>query len=226
MKRGKFYGIGVGPGDPELITLKAVKILQKVDVVIAPISKKESIAQKIAQPHINGEILNLKFPMVKDSNVLESFWDKNAERIKELLLEGKDVAFITIGDPMIYSTYIYILERLRGFDMETIPGIPSFCAAAAKLNIPIATGSESFVVVPTAEPEVIEDILGNFDNVVLMKVSKDFDLISKKLDEGGFSAGFVSRCCQDNEKISYNLQELKEDKIDYLSLIIGKKVKK
>lgn len=226
MKRGKFYGIGVGPGDPDLITLKAVKLLQTVDVVVAPFSKNKSIAEKIAKPHIKGEILNLKFPMVKDEKILKSFWDKNAEKIKALLLDGKDVAFITLGDPMIYSTYIYVLERLCEFDIETIPGITSFCAASARLNMPIATGKETFVVVPTAEPDVIEKVLKNFNNVVLMKVSKGFNLIAKMLKDNGFEAGFVSRCCHDNERISYNLDELKGDKIDYLSLIIGKKVGK
>jgi len=225
MKSGKFHGIGIGPGDPDLITIKAVKILEKVDIVIAPFSKNQSIAYKIVSPYIKGQVVKLRFPMIRDKRVLEGFWENNTRQIKAMLDEGKDVAFITLGDPMIYSTYIYIFNRLKDYDRETVPGIPSFCAAAAKLGISIAEGDDPFVVVPTSDEKIIDKALEDFDNVILMKVSRNFNLIAHKLKEKGFKTGFVSRCCHENEEIHYDLDNLKNQKVDYLSLVIGKKAK-
>jgi len=176
-KRGKFYGVGIGPGDPELITLKAVKTLRSVSVVIAPFSRRESVALNIAQPYILGEVLKLGFPMERDEKLLNMAWDANAKDIAMLLDEGKDVAFITLGDPMIYSTYIYVLHRLQGYEIETIPGITSFTAAASKLGFPIAEGDAPFAVIPSYQEDSLRAALDVYDSVVLMKISRDFDRI-------------------------------------------------
>lgn len=224
-KVGKFYGLGIGPGDQELISVKAVRILRRAAVVIAPFSMRESVALRIAEPYILGEVLKLRFPMEHDKSVLDEAWDANTAVIKQLLNEGKDVAFITLGDPMVYSTYIYVLERLKGFEIETVPGITSFTAAAAKLNIPIAEGDQPFAVIPSFDEDMLRTTLDKFDNVVLMKVSSNFDKIVSLLAEKGFNAGFVNRCGQEGEIVSLTPEKFKGKQIDYLSLIIARRRK-
>ncbi|MCR4429578.1 MAG: precorrin-2 C(20)-methyltransferase [Tepidanaerobacteraceae bacterium] len=221
---GKLYGVGVGPGDPELITLKAVKILESVPVVLIPSGSGESIAMEIAKPYIKGEVMKLEFPMTRDRCALESAWDENAARIKGLLLEGRDAAFITLGDPMIYSTYIYVMERLKGFIIETVPGVTSFSAAASKLRMPIARGNQPFAVVPADNEKMLQIILGCFENVVLMKVSGDYDKAVELLKAEGFEAGLVIRGGHEDEEVTFDLEKYRGKKLDYLSLIIGRKV--
>ncbi|MGB9779779.1 MAG: precorrin-2 C(20)-methyltransferase [Caldanaerobacter sp.] len=221
----KFYGVGVGPGDRKLLTLKAVEILNKVDVVLAPSKGEGSIAYFIAKPYIKGEVVFLDFPMTYDTKRLKDKWEENAEKIRELLMGGKDVAFITIGDPMIYSTYIYLLRELEGFEIETIPGISSYSAAAASFNLPIAEGRQNFAVVSSDDPEEIEKILELFDTVVLMKVSRNYDTIIKLLKDKGFVGNLAIKCGHEDEKKTRNLEEFIGKKLDYLSLIIAKKEK-
>ncbi|TZE81804.1 precorrin-2 C(20)-methyltransferase [Calorimonas adulescens] len=222
----KLYGVGVGPGEKSLITLKAVETLQKVDVVIAPTSKEErSIAYEIAKPYIKGDVVFMEFPMTYSREDIKTKWEENIEKIRKLLNEGKDVAFITIGDPMIYSTYIYILKGIEEYEVETISGITSYSAAASRLNIPIAEGNEAFAVIPSGDVTEISKALDLFDNVVLMKISRRYKEIVKLLKEKDFKGYLVTKCGHQDEKISYDLDRYIGEKIDYLSLIIAKKVK-
>ncbi|MBP2072373.1 precorrin-2 C(20)-methyltransferase [Thermoanaerobacterium butyriciformans] len=222
----KLYGIGVGPGEESFITLKAVKILQKVDVVVAPSSKGEgSIAYEIVKPYIKCDVVFIEFPMTYSKEDLKAKWEENVKKIKTFLDDGKDVAFITIGDPMIYSTYIYILKRIEGYEAETIPGISSYSAAASRLNIPIAEGNETFAVVPSGDILEISKALDMFDNVVLMKISRRYEEIVNLLKEKNFKGYLVIKCGHQDEEISYDLDKYIGKKIDYLSLIIAKKVK-
>jgi precorrin-2/cobalt-factor-2 C20-methyltransferase len=222
-KIGKFYGIGVGPGDPELITLKAVKNLSQMDMVIAPAGKKESLALKIAGPYIKCPVKEMNFPMINDGDLLNRAWDKNVKTIEKILTQGRDTAFITLGDPMIYSTYTYILSRLEGYEAETVPGITSFCAAASRINRPIAEGDASFAVIPVKNRESVEKALKDFDSVVLMKVSRSYDDVVQALKENGFHGVLVTRCGQEGEKVEFDLDRYLGEKIDYLSLIIGRR---
>ncbi|MCX6089251.1 MAG: precorrin-2 C(20)-methyltransferase [Candidatus Atribacteria bacterium] len=220
----KLYGVGVGPGDPELITIKAVKTLEQVDLVIAPSGSGESIAFKIARPYIRGEVLPLEFPMTRNQSVIESKWSENVKKIKGYLQKGKDIAFITLGDPMIYSTYIYLLERMAGFEVVTIPGITSYSAAAARLNMPIAWGNMPFVVTPADDNETMEKILDAFESIVLVKVSGNYDDTLSLLKVKGFKAVLVMKSGHDDEEMSFDLEKYRNKKIDYLSLIIGRKM--
>jgi len=222
-KTGKFYGVGIGPGDPELITLKAVNVLSQVDVVIAPVGKKDSVALKIAKPHVKSEVVKQDFPMIYNENTLKNKWDENVKEIKVLLDKGMDVAFITLGDPMIYSTYTYITDRLHGYEIETIPGITSFCAAASRINTSIVEGDMPFVVVPVREIATLEKVLDDFDSVILMKVSRVYDDIVDLLAKKGFKATLVIRCGQEEEEVVQDLDMYKGKKIDYLSLIIARR---
>ncbi len=222
-KKGRFYGIGIGPGDPDLITLKAVKILSEVDVVIAPAAKNESLALKIAKPHIKCHVKEMDFPMICDTDALKKIWSRNVKTIEKMLSDGLDTAFITLGDPMIYSTYTYILSRLCGYEVQTVPGITSFCAAASRIGKPIAEGDVPFAVMPVSDEKSVARVLKEFDSVVLMKVSRNYDDVVKQLKHNGFKGALVTRCGQANEKLEFDLDRHLGEKIDYLSLIIARR---
>lgn len=154
-KTGVLYGLGVGPGDPELITLKAARILNSADVVYAAASTKNSysLAVGIARPHIPDltSIKMLHFPMTSDQQVKEKAWEKNALTLIDELKKGKTVAFLTLGDSMIYSTYGYVLQHVQKLAPQipviSVPGISAYQAAAACLNAPLVEGEESLLVV-------------------------------------------------------------------------------
>ena len=139
MKRGILYGVGVGPGDPELLTLKARRILSEADVIAVPDKGAgEKTALNIVKDYIQDKPLHTcAAPMVRDQAVLDRVRDSIAAELCGLLEEGKTVAFITLGDPSIYSTYLYIHRRVlaAGYEAKMVPGVPSFCAVAAQLEI-------------------------------------------------------------------------------------------
>lgn len=229
---GKLYGVGIGPGDPELVTLKAKRVLDEVSCIAVPktASDRESVALSIVENLITGnkEILELVFPMSYDENVLESGWETAIGALKSKLDRGCDVALITLGDPTVYSTYIYVHKLLvsQGYDAEIIPGITSFCASAARAGVSLGENRESIAVVPSAyECENLEGILEEFDNVVLMKVSRNLPGLINKLKEKGVCdrAVLVSKCGFEDEKVEYDLDKAAEGKTSYFSTMIVKK---
>ena len=230
---GIFYGIGVGPGDPELLTVKAIKAIEQVDVLIAPKTEKKdgSVALTVAKPYLKKdvEIVYQVFPMVKGfaENSTDA-WESNKQEILELLRAGKNVAFLTIGDPMFYSTYIYVFRLLEneGVDIQTIPGIPAFAAIGSQLGYPIVEGDDVLSIIPaTASPEKVEKAMQAADNVVLMKVYKNFEDVADLLDKNEMAeqAVLVSRAGLDDEKIIYDVLAHKKDKLNYLSTILTRK---
>lgn len=229
---GKFYGIGVGPGDPELITVKAVNVLKNIDVVVCPEGKKdtESIAFNIAKDYVSDDIQTLKlhFPMTYNKNVLSEKWKENAKIISHMLHEGKNIAFLTLGDPSVYSTYMYLLPFLRQYniEIETIPGITSFCASASRVNIPLASGDETLCILPLRRGlDGLDEILDNFDNIVIMKPSHDNKRLANKINERNLNDKFVmiSKCSNNEEEISHSIDRLKDKQVPYLSTVIIKK---
>lgn len=227
-----FYGIGVGPGDSELLTIKAKNIIEKCDVIFAPKTSVDSdcVALKIAMPYIldNKQIVTPIFPMTYDIDELEKAWDIAAAEIVDLLKIGKTVAFLTLGDPMVYSTYIFMLKRISiaGYTTETIPAVTSFCAAASRISRPLAMANEKIAIIPSAyECEDLENILNTFENIVLMKVSKNYDSLVGMLKKNGLLkySVLISRCGLPEENIEYNLENLVGTKINYLSMIIVNK---
>ncbi|MBE6084154.1 MAG: precorrin-2 C(20)-methyltransferase [Selenomonas ruminantium] len=230
---GIFYGIGVGPGDPELLTVKAIKAIEQVDVLIAPKTEKKdgSVALTVAKPYLKKdvEIVYQVFPMVKGfaENSTDA-WESNKQEILELLRSGKNVAFLTIGDPMFYSTYIYVFRLLEneGVEIQTIPGIPAFAAIGSQLGYPIVEGDDVLSIIPaTASPEKVEKAMQAADNVVLMKVYKNFEEVADMLDKNEMAeqAVLVSRAGLDDEKIIYDVLAHKKDKLNYLSTILTRK---
>jgi precorrin-2/cobalt-factor-2 C20-methyltransferase len=232
-KKGTLYGIGVGPGDPELITLKALKVLEKRPHIFAAASSKNtySLALDIIQTHLNGApVEQLSFPMTRDQKELQEAWEKGARRVLEVLATGTDAAFITLGDPLTFSTFGYLLKTIKGLDprveVVTIPGITSYHAAAAITQTPLGEGEESFLVVSGALGAAkLREAVDKTDTVVLLKTYRHADDILTALDELGLTdrAVLVSRCGLDDETVVQDVASLKGCPLPYLSMIIVRK---
>jgi len=234
---GTLYGIGVGPGDPDLITLKSTKVLNRVDVVFAAASTKNShsLAVNIAKPHIpeTTSIRMLSFPMTKDEKETRAAWAANARIIIKELVQGKDVAFLTVGDSMTYSTYGYILKHIKTsapyIAIESIPGITSYQAAAARLNTPLVEGEESLLITSGVKGG---DRLRQFsckpENVVFLKAYRNVTDIISAVDETELFQDCVgiSKCGLPGEEIVTDLKELTNRPPNYWTLIIAKQKKK
>ena len=181
---GTLYGVGVGPGDPRLMTYLAVDTIKNCPVIAVPADGKEkAVAYKIASGIVDGidekECLNLSTPMTKDKAVLDAAYQAAADKIIEKLKEGKDVACLTLGDPTIYSTYIYIhrLVKAQGYATQIINGIPSFCAVSAKLGDSLVDRSEQLHIIPSTYD--IEDGLKLPGTKVLMKAASKMHLVKE-----------------------------------------------
>ena len=231
---GKLYGIGVGPGDPELLTLKACRVLKEIDVLAIPKSRQErrSIAFEIVSQAVKREwkIKELLLPMIQDLAQLKKHWQKASEEMVGLLNDGVDVAFVTLGDPSIYSTFTYLLRGIKEIapyiEVEIIPGISAINAMAAWVQKPLSEGEENLVVVPTiCSKQEIKSHLEKFDNLVLMKASKQFNKVYQVLKERGLekNATFISRCGFPDGFYTDNLAEIQDKSLDYLSSLIVKK---
>lgn len=228
MKKGKFYGIGVGVGDPENITVKATKKLHEVDVIVLPEAKsgEGSTAFNIVKEYLKPgvEQMFLEFPMIKDVEARKVFRKNNADKISEELEKEKNVAFLTIGDPMTYSTYTYVLEHIADdVEVETVAGITSFNSIAARLNVPLMIGDEDLKVVSVNRKTDIYKEIENNDNLVLMKISRNFEKIKKAIIETGNkeNAVIVSDCGKDNEVVYWDIESVEE--VPYFSTMILKK---
>ncbi|MGC2423147.1 MAG: precorrin-2 C(20)-methyltransferase [Nitrospirota bacterium] len=232
---GKLYGIGVGPGDPGLITLKAVSIIKAVPVVIAPKSalESESLALAVVREHIDlsrQKVITPLFPMSMKKDVLESAWAEAAKAASDELLTGKDVAFLTIGDPSLFSTYSYILEKIKklvpDLQSETVPGVSSINLAAARAGLDLALGQERLAVMPMGKDlEQIKKTIAEFDTVVLMKVNRNFGDLKGMLSKAGLSEKslYIRRAGTDRELVVRGLENVRDEDVDYFSLVIIKK---
>jgi precorrin-2/cobalt-factor-2 C20-methyltransferase len=222
---GKFYGIGVGPGDPQLITLKAVEVLKHMDVIAVPKSRmdRESVAWDIAKGHCPSDIqlMELEMPMTSDEMVLQAAWRNAADQILDILHSGKSVAFLTLGDPSLYSTYTYLLnllkQELSSEHIETVPGIMAMAAAAAKVNQPLATGDEPLLVLPGIEGV---DRYPDIPNLVVMKVSRNLPEVLETLRENKAKAILATRVGQAGERIRELTEQEEIGKVDYLSIVL------
>jgi len=229
MQSGIFYGVGVGPGDPELLTVKAINTLKKVDAVIAPKTEKKegSLALSIVESYLRAdvEIVYQTFPMIKNFAESKTVFNSNVQEILSFIGAGKNVAFLTLGDPMFYSTYIYIFQLLKdcGVEIETVPGVPAFLAISSYIGRPLVFGNDIITIIPaTADKSKIQDALKISDVTVLMKVYKNFPEVVELLGAANMldAAVLVSRCGLQNEKILTDLQAHKSEKLNYLSTIL------
>ena len=238
----ELIAVGCGPGDPDLLTVKAVKAIQNADIIMCPTSKegKPSIALSVISPILdktkNQEIVNLVFPMTKDKETLESTWEKNSKILAEGVLAGKNVVYITIGDPYLYSTWIYlhreILKNYPEIKITVIPGIVSMFTFASKVGISLAEGAEKFSVIPSCyDLSQVKEIAKNSDTMVFLKDGHYFDQVIKLLKESGFSDDSIFAIGQDldteNEIVKkLTLGEVTKDTLTskYFSILVVKRV--
>ncbi|HAE92560.1 MAG TPA: cobalt-precorrin-2 C(20)-methyltransferase [Tissierella sp.] len=214
----KLYGIGTGPGDKELLTIKAVKAMEDSSVIFAPNNRGKNMAIDTARDFIQDKpIIFIDFPM---GNVTRDDYKKASELILEKIPEGAIGSFLTIGDPMIYSTFIYIMEELEGkdIDIEIISGIPSFVAAAGQSRTPITLKGENFILCD----EFKEELLENIDSIAILKAIKEKENILNALEGNGFSYKYIKRATLEEQEILSDKEDILNDK-DYISLIIARK---
>lgn len=230
--KGKFYGVGVGPGDPELITLKAINVLKKCDCVVIPKAEgRDSTVFKIAKEYINKdtEICEVSFSMVKDSEKRQKSREEAAYTISKHIDMGKNVVFITLGDISVYSTCMYVYKILveKGYNCELIPGVPSFCAVASKVGESLGEDGESFGIVPSAlGTEKLSKATKSFDTVVIMKSAKNIDTVKEILKEEGFdNVKGVMNCGLENERVFMNNDDIEGD-LGYFTTLIAKRGEK
>jgi precorrin-2/cobalt-factor-2 C20-methyltransferase len=229
----KLYGVGVGPGAPDLMTLRAVNVLRAVDVIAIPRRSEfdRSVAWEIAKPNVGErdgqERLYLNFPMTKDPTRLRPAWDVAFAEIGKRLQNGQSVAFITEGDPFVYSTFIYLFSeapsRWPDVPIEIVPGVSSINAVASSTLVPLADGKERIAVVPaTYGTEDLKRVLAEFDTVLLMKVSSVMPEVVKVLEETGLldRALYISKATTAQEKIVRDLRTIRNDKCDYFSMVV------
>ena len=225
---GKLYCVGVGPGDPELMTVKAVRILSEVDVIAYPHSDKggaEAVALGIAiaacREIENKERIPVHVPMTRDRAAVEESLRETAGRIRDALEDGRSVAYITLGDPMIYSTYSSLGRMLKewGHETEYVPGVPSFCAASARLGIPLVGGNESLSILPVQGgiPKTREN-----ENLVLMKAGSRMRELKTCYETTDCEVAAVSNCGMEGEASYYGVDAIPDD-AGYFTTVIVKR---
>lgn len=232
--RGTLYGVGVGPGDPDLITLKAVKVLRQVDFVFAAASTKNrhSLALDIARPHIPEAtpIELLHFPMTRDTSETRRAWSANAQRIVDELNAGRDAAFLTLGDSLTYSTFGYLMRFVKATSLQLavvpVPGITSYQAAASRLGTTLVEGEGTLMVVSGATGgDRLRSLSQKPETVVFLKAYRSLPDICSALEESGdypYCVG-VKNCGHSSEEIVADMEQLCRQAPDYWTLVIAKK---
>lgn len=227
--KGTLYGVGIGPGDPELLTLKAVRLIRETKVIAVPGEKaEETVAYQITEKAVpelkEKELLALSMPMTKDKETLDQNYEKASRRVAEYLEKGENVVFLTLGDPTVYSTYLYVHQRIlnMGYEAQIVSGITSFCAVSARLNEGLVERSEPLHVIPASYQ--IEEALTLPGTKVLMKAGKKMKQVKEQLKALGETAVMIENCGMPGEKIYRSVEEIPED-AGYYSLIIVKEKK-
>jgi precorrin-2/cobalt-factor-2 C20-methyltransferase len=239
MRSGKLYVIGVGPGDPELLTIKGMRILNEISCICVPKGREEgsSLALSIAKRVVDlksKEIIEAYFPMKKTrhsehGSELDPKWDETVKTVSSRLNQGIDMAFITIGDPTIYSTFFYLYDRLLEVNpdlhAEIVPGVSSINASAARAGISLGLADEKIALLPATYVGNLRELCETFDTIVLMKVHRVFDKVLEILDELHLTANavYVSRAGMEDEKIARDITTLKEEDLNYFSMVIVRK---
>ncbi|WP_428326137.1 precorrin-2 C(20)-methyltransferase [Nitrosopumilus sp.] len=235
-------GIGVGPGDPELLTVKAVKAIENADIIMCPASKEDrpsialSVVDSLIDKSKNQEIVKLIFPMTKDQDVLKETWKKNAKIMAETVLSGKNVVYLTVGDPFLYSTWIYmhkdLTEKYPEMNISVIPGIVSMFTFASKVGVSIAEGAEKVAIIPSCyDLSSVKEIAKNSESMIFLKDGRYFDQVIDVLKESGFPDNSIFAIGQDlgteNEIIrKMTLGEVNDDTLTtkYFSILVVKRV--
>lgn len=233
MRKGTLYGIGVGPGDPEWITVQGVRLLASCPQVCVPTSSRDadSVALEIARRYLRPDamITELAFPMTADQETLRRGWHAAAAQVASILQTGADCCFLTLGDPLLYSTYIYLIRELLALvpdsHVVTVPGVASFSAAAALANFPIGQGQQLITIVPASDDmDQLLEALDRGGTVVLMKVGRRLERILDLLEARQLleQAVFVAHAGMPQQKVETDLRRLRglPGKAGYLSIIL------
>jgi precorrin-2/cobalt-factor-2 C20-methyltransferase len=232
--------IGCGPGDPDLVTVKAATFLKNADTIFAPTSRegRPSIALSIVRKYLSAsvEIVDLIFPMVKDKEKLERYWKMNADQIARAAESGKKVIYLTVGDPSLYSTWIYIqreiISRYPQIHFKIVPGVPSIFAFAAQAKISLVEGDETLGIIPACyDLEKIKRTASSCDTLVFLKDGRYFRDVIKMLGDAGFADESVITIAQDvsaGEEIlkRHSLKDLQQNREmteKYFSLMVAKR---
>lgn len=232
--------VGCGPGDPELLTVKATDILRNADVIFTPTARegKPSIALSIVQQYVNAtaKIVDLIFPMVKNREQAKLYWRRNAEQIAETAKMGKNVVYLTVGDPSLYSTWIYIQKEITSrypeINVKIIPGIPSVFAFAAQAKISLVEGDETLGIIPACyDLEKVKRTANSCDTLVFLKDGRYFGAVIDMLGSVGFSDDSMITIAQDvsggKEVLKRNsLKEIRQNNETvqkYFSLMVAKR---
>ena len=235
MTLGTLYGIGIGPGDPDLITVKGAKLLNRCRHVVVPKASEtaDSVALRIIRKHLNplAEIHELVFPMTTRQDVLTVRWREAAIYVASLLSQGDDICFPTLGDPFLYSTYIYLVRALRDIQPDgciiTIPGVTAFSAVAAATEFALGEGKWPVTIVPTADDLAdLRDALRRRGTVVIMKIGRRLNVLLDLLEEyhATETSVFAAHVGMPEEYVEKDLRKLRErdEQTGYLSTIITK----
>lgn len=224
--KGILYGVGVGPGDPELMTLKAVRLIKENPVIAVPgADVRETVAYQIAVQAVpeleDKELLPIYMPMTHDQAAIEENHARGAKAIEEYLDQGKNVVFLTLGDVSIYSTFTYLQKRVKehGYRTELVSGITSFCATAARMDIPLVEWNEPLHVIPAVHR--LENKLDQPGTYVLMKSGKKMNQVKEILAKSGRDVMMVENCGMKDERVYRGVEEIPDD-AGYYSLIIAK----
>ena len=228
MEKGTLYGVSIGPGEPELITLKALNIISNSKYIATPhTGTGDSLALSIVSQAIDlsdKEIMKLEFPMTKDKDILSKSHQVAADAIADVLDTGNDVAMLNLGDVTIYSTFAYTMDKLleKNYDVEVIPGVTSFCASASKLRIGLTTMNEPLHIIPATGID-LREALQMPGSKVLMKIGKSMPKLIEVLKELNLEDNVyaVENCGLENEKIYNNLDEF-DGKMGYFTIVIVK----
>lgn len=223
---GILYGIGVGPGDPELMTLKAVRLIRECSRILVPGQDfRESVAYRIAVQAVpelaDKPCTGVPMPMTRDLAERERAHRAAAERIMGWLKQGERVGFLNLGDVTIYASYLYIhrLVKAQGYEAELVNGVPSFCAAAARLGMGLCENEEQLHILP--QPEQIREGLRLPGTKVIMKTGKQMEQVKQWLLESGQDVAMVERCGMEGERICLTAGDI-DGKAGYYSLLIAK----
>ena len=224
--KGIAYGVGVGPGDPEYMTLKAIRLIRENDVIAVPGKvAKDAVAYKIAAAVVpeleNKELVPIYMPMIKDRELIDAEHKKAAKLVESYLDQGKNVVYITLGDSTIYCTFSYIQHYLEadGYTVELVAGIPSFCAAAARLNTPLTEWDEPLHILPGIHD--LDNDMALKGNYVVMKSASKMAAVKDMIRRSGRRAVMAENCSMENEKLYHSVDEIPDD-AGYFSLIIAK----
>jgi len=228
---GKLYGISVGTGDPELITVKGVKFLQQATIVAFPEGRpgKPGMAEQIIQPWLQSHqmLLPLKFPYVQDDQELTEAWQLAGQTVLSYLQTGEDVTFACEGDISFYSTFTYLAQTLQQLDpevvVETVPGVCSPMAVASELGIPLTTRSQRLMILPTLyHLQDLETALQSAEVVVLMKFSSLYSQVWQLLQQNSLldCSYIVENATRSDQVIYHNLRDRDHLQLSYFSLMI------